>query len=64
MPKHDDPHKYWSTVRALRKESWKFGESFGLGNGTQKKFIKISGGKGAWWKCAFYLLETLPITNT
>lgn len=31
--------------RALRKESWKFGEILGLGNSLQARFIKISGVK-------------------
>ena len=50
--------------KALRKESWKFGENLGLGNRMQTRFIKISRGEGALWKCAVYLLETLPITST
>ena len=50
--------------RALRKESWKFGENLGLGNRMQTRFIKISRGEGAFWKCAVYLLETLLITST
>jgi len=67
MPKRNDPREYWSTVRerrALRKDSWKFGENLGLGNRMQTRLIKISGGEGAFWKCLFYLLETLPITST
>lgn len=50
--------------RALRKDSWKFGENLGLGNRMQTRLIQISGGEGAFWKCVFYLLETLPITST